>query len=83
MAKFIITLKPMSAEQVKIACFKVVSAAEGTSLKMDWAYVDNSTNQPICCWDASDRKAVEDLFGRAGQDPESIRSVTVYRAPGN
>ncbi|MBM3323815.1 hypothetical protein FJY69_10115 [candidate division WOR-3 bacterium] len=82
MAKFIITLRPMPAEQVKTACFKVVSTAEGTGLTMDWAYVDNSTNQPICCWDAPDRKAIEDLFSRAGQDPESIRAVTVYHAPG-
>ncbi len=82
MAKFIITLKPMPAEQVRAACFKVISAAEGTGLAMDWAYVDNNTNQPICCWDAPDRKAIEDLFSRAGQDPESIRAVTVYHAPG-
>jgi len=83
MAKFIITLKPMSAEQVKTACASVMAASAGTVIKMDWAYVDEATNQPICCWDAPDRKAVEDLFTRAGQRPESIRAVAVYRAPGN
>lgn len=82
MAKFIIILKPMSAEQVKTACAKVVGAAVGTSAKMDWAYVDDATNQPICCWDTPDRQAVEDLFRRSGQQIESIRAVTVYRAPG-
>jgi hypothetical protein len=82
MAKFIITLKPMSAEQVKTACLSVMNAAAGTALKMDWAYVDNATNQPICCWDGPDRKSVEDLFRKAGQPTESIRAVTVYRAPG-
>jgi len=82
MAKFIITLKPMSSEQVKTACAKVMSAASGSNLKMDWAYVDNATNQPICCWNGLDRAAIEDLFRRSGQQVESIRMVTVYRAPG-
>ena len=83
MAKFIVTLKPMSAEQVKTACANVMAASAGTALKMDWAYVDEATNQPLCCWDAPGRKAVEDLFARAAQQPDSIRAVTVYRAPGN
>jgi hypothetical protein len=81
MAKFIITLKPMSAEQVKTACAKVIGAAAGTNVKIDWAYVDNATHQPICCWDAPDRPAIEDLFRRSGQETENIRAVTVYRAP--
>ena len=82
MAKFIITLKPMTSEQVKTACASVMSAASGSSLKMDWAYVDNATNQPLCCWDGPDHAAIEDLFRRGGQQVESIRTVTVYRAPG-
>ena len=81
MAKFIITLKPMSTEQVKTACATVMAASAGTAVTMDWAYVDEATNQPICCWDGPDRQAVEDLFARAGQSPESIRKVAVYRAP--
>jgi hypothetical protein len=80
MAKYIIVLKPMSAEAVKTACAAVVGAA-GKDLTMDWAYVDRATNQPICCWNASDRKSVEELFSRAGQQVESIREVAVYRAP--
>jgi len=47
---------------------------------MDRAYIDNATNQAICCWNAPDRKAVEDLFGRAGVRPESIREVALYSA---
>ena len=82
MAKFIIILKPMSAEQVKTACLSVMNASANTALKMDWAYVDNDTNQPVCCWDGPDRKAAEELFKRAGQAVESIRAVTVYRSPG-
>jgi hypothetical protein len=45
---------------------------------MDRAYVDAAAGQAICCWDAPDRKAVEDLFGKAAVRPESIREVTVY-----
>jgi hypothetical protein len=81
MSKFIIILKPMSTEKVKTACAAVMAASAGTALKMDWAYVDEATNQPICCWDGPDRQAVQDLFARAGQSLESIRAVAVYRAP--
>ena len=47
---------------------------------MDQAYVDNAAGQAICCWNAPDRKAVEDLFNRAGVKPESIREVALYSA---
>lgn len=45
---------------------------------MDNAYVDKAANQAICCWDAPDRKSVEELFGKANVTPESIREVAVY-----
>lgn len=47
---------------------------------MDNAYIDAAAGQAICCWDAPDRKAVEDLFSRAKLQPESIREVAVYPA---
>ncbi len=81
MAKYIIVLKPMAAEAVKPACLSVLNASAGTGATMDWAYVDRATNQPICCWDAPDRKTVEDMFQRAGQQVESLREVVIYKAP--
>jgi hypothetical protein len=39
------------------------------------------THQPICCWEAPDRKSIEDLFRRAGQQIESLRDVETYKAP--
>ncbi|MBM3313349.1 hypothetical protein FJY70_01995 [candidate division WOR-3 bacterium] len=81
MAKYIIVLKPMSAEAVKTACAAVVEASVGTGLTMDWAYVDKKTNQPICCWDAPDQEKVEDLFRRAGQQIETLRDVEPYHVP--
>ena len=44
---------------------------------MDTAYIDAVAGQPICCWDAPDRKSIEALFAKAGYRPESIREVTV------
>jgi len=82
-AKYIIVLKPMTAEAVKTACSSVMTASAGTGLTMDWAYVDKATNQPICCWDAPDRKSVEDLFSRAGQQVDTLREVEPYKSPGN
>lgn len=45
---------------------------------MDKAYVDEVKGQAICCWEAPDRKSVEDLFTKAQIQPESIREVTEY-----
>ncbi len=45
---------------------------------MDKAYVDEVEGQAICCWEAPDRKSVEDLFTKAQIQPESIREVTEY-----
>jgi hypothetical protein len=47
---------------------------------MDTAYIDDAAGQAICCWDAPDRKSLEELFARAGQKPESVREVMVYKA---
>ena len=80
MPKFVVTLKPMAADQVMTACSSVLQAA-GEGLKMDWAYVDDDTHQPLCCWDAPDRAAIEDLFKRAEQETESIRNVKVFKSP--
>ncbi len=81
MAKYIIVLKPMTADAVKTACAAVITASTGTGIALDWAYVDRKSNQPICCWDAPDRKSVEELFRRAGQQTESLREVELYKAP--
>jgi hypothetical protein len=80
MPKFLITLVPMPAEQVKTVCSSVLNASVGSGLKMDSAYVDVAASQPICIWDAPDRKSVEALFAKAGQKPESIREVMAYHA---
>jgi len=80
-AKYIIVLKPMTAEAVKTACASVIAAAAGTGITLDWAYVDRMTHQPICCWEAPDRKNIEGLFMRAGQQIESLRDVETYKAP--
>jgi hypothetical protein len=47
---------------------------------MEKAYIDEDKGQAICCWDAPDRKSVEDLFSKAQITPESIRQVTEYTA---
>jgi hypothetical protein len=83
MATYIIVLKPMTAEAVKTACAAVITASAGTGITLGWAYVDRTTHQPICCWEAADRKSIEGLFGRAGQQIESLREVEVYKAPGS
>ena len=80
MPLFIITLPPMAADETKSACAGVLGAATG-DLTMQWAYVDTATNQPLCCWSAPDRRAIEDLFRRAGQETESVRGVRVFKAP--
>ena len=83
MATYIIVLKPMTAEAVKTACAAVMTASVGTGMTLDWAYVDRTTHQPICCWEAADRKSIEGLFRRAGQQIESLREVEVYKALGS
>jgi hypothetical protein len=45
---------------------------------MDRAYVDNMTNQAICCWTAPDKKTIEELFKKAGIWPESIKEVSIF-----
>ncbi len=47
---------------------------------MERAYIDKTQHQALCCWDAPDRAAVEDLFGRAGVETQSIHEVAVYPA---
>ena len=80
MPKFIITLPPMAADEVGDACAKVLGAATG-GLTMEWAYVDMATNQPLCCWDAPTREAIEELFKLAEQPTETIREVRVFKPP--
>jgi len=45
---------------------------------MEKAYIDEKNGQAICCWNAPDRKMVEDLFAKAKVAPESIREVVEY-----
>ncbi|UCD19395.1 MAG: hypothetical protein JSU64_08285 [candidate division WOR-3 bacterium] len=46
---------------------------------MDKAYIDEENSQAICCWDAPDKKSLEDLFTKAHVHVESIRSVVEYK----
>ncbi|UCF69878.1 MAG: hypothetical protein JSW49_06665 [candidate division WOR-3 bacterium] len=46
---------------------------------MDKAYIDEENSQAICCWDAPDRKSLEELFTNAQVRVESIRSVVEYK----
>ena len=45
---------------------------------MEKAYIDEKSSQAICCWNAPDRKMIEDLFAKANVAPESIREVVEY-----
>jgi hypothetical protein len=45
---------------------------------MEKAYIDEENSQAICCWDAPDRKSIEELFAKAQVRVESIRSVVEY-----
>lgn len=45
---------------------------------MEKAYIDEKSGQAICCWNAPDRKMIEDLFAKANIAPESIREVVEY-----
>jgi len=56
----------------------VIDASRGSNLTMDKAYIDEVKGQAICCWEAPDRKSVEDLLTKAQIHPESIREVTEY-----
>jgi hypothetical protein len=55
-----------------------MNASVGSNLKMDRAYIDEDRGQAICCWNAPDRKSVEDLFTKAQVEPESIKEVAIY-----
>jgi len=46
---------------------------------MEKAYIDEENSQAICCWDAPDRKSIEELFAKAHVQVESIRSVLEYK----
>ncbi len=46
---------------------------------MDKAYIDEENSQAICCWNAPDRKSIEELFTQANVHVESIRSVVEYK----
>ena len=78
MAKFLITLPPMSKDKVKAAWTSVINASVGSNLKMNKAYIDEAKNQAICCWDAPDQKSIEDLFANAQVATESIKQVVEY-----
>jgi hypothetical protein len=45
---------------------------------MERAFIDESNNQAICCWNAPDRKSIEDLFLKAKIVPALIREVVEY-----
>lgn len=45
---------------------------------MERAYVDEAKGQAICCWNAPDRKSIEDLFSKVQIKAESIREVIEY-----
>jgi hypothetical protein len=45
---------------------------------MERAFIDESNNQAICCWNAPDRKSIEDLFLKAKIVPALIREVTEW-----
>ncbi len=47
---------------------------------MEKAYIDEEKNQAICCWNAPDRKSIENLFAKAHVQTESIRQVVEYSA---
>jgi len=54
-----------------------MNASVGSNLKMDRAYIDEANGQAICCWNAPNLKAVEDLFSKAQVVPQSIREVAI------
>ncbi len=58
----------------------MINASRGSNLTMDKAYIDKTKGQAICCWEAPDRKSIEELFTKAHIHPESIREVTEYTA---
>ena len=68
----------MSKDKVMSAWSSVINASVGGDLKMDKAYIDETTGQAICCWSAPDKKSVEDLFAKAQVETESIKQVVVY-----
>jgi hypothetical protein len=45
---------------------------------MDKAYIDENAGQAICCWEAPDKKTLEELFTKAQIFPQSIREVTEF-----
>jgi len=45
---------------------------------MDKAYIDENTGQAICCWEAPDKKSVEELFTKLQVSPQSIQEVTEF-----
>ncbi len=55
---------------------KARRTAEDHSLKMDRAYVDAGSGKTVCCWEAVERKHLEELFNRAGVVFESMTPVT-------
>jgi uncharacterized protein YpmB len=50
----------------------------GSNAKLDRTYVDEEAGQAICFWVAPDKKAIEDVFQKAGVEPESVREVKVH-----
>lgn len=68
----------MPMDKVKSAWTSVIDASRGSNLTMDKAYIDKAKGQAICCWEAPDRKSIEDLFAKAQVQTDSIREVVEY-----
>ena len=55
-----------------------MKASVGSNVAMERAFLDEKNGQAICCWNAPDRKIIDDLFAKADVKPESIREVTEW-----
>ncbi len=78
MPKYLVTLPSMPVEQVKATWTAVIKASVGSLLYMEKAYVDENKAQAVCCWNSPDLKSVEELFNKAGVNPESIQEVVEF-----
>ena len=55
-----------------------MNASGGSDMVMNRAYINAEKGQAICCWDAPDQKAIEELFAKAGVKTKSISEVVEY-----
>ena len=78
MSKYLITLAPMSKQEVESTCGAVIKASVGTGLKLEHAYIDAIDNRPICIWSAPDKAGIEALFAKANVKTQSVREVIEY-----